>query len=611
MATITLFLKNHERKILWLVFVALYFYLVLRAVYTPILHDEIATFYYYIQTGVYFPPEAHWDANNHILNSLLSNWSFQAFGSEPWALRLPNVLSFPLFFLFSWKLLQNIQHLGLKWSAFLALVMCHYLFEYFGETRGYGLSMAFLVMGLYFALSYVKTQKIWLTLAAMLSLFLAVAANLTIIYIYLMVLTLLCVAIRNQSKSLKTKLLESSALLVISGIIAAPLVQFSLDLKERGALYYGGKSSFIEYTVTTLSDLILGSKHSIVLGLIIFLSIILLVFTLKQLLAHRTQLFQVVLEEKLFYALLFFGSLTAIFATRYLLDVNFPEDRTALYLYPLFVLSLAFTLENVTKNRARMQFSVAVLFVYLPIHFIWKTDISQASFSMEERAPQEYFDIIHSASSNAVFKPTVGGYTTQNLCWYYMNYQAGGQHNAMLFSSYPDTLCDFQILNVKTVLPKNFRDNYRQINEEPINDLNLYQRTKNLRRVLLAEVASFTNWTHQSDEFFNLLEYDITDADLNSAVLAEISGVFHAPNSPFQGTITISQKKANGEEISQERFVLNWLKERWTDDQYRFHQVLVLPNIDPEARLIQIFVWNIKGKPYLVKAMDLRLYRLE
>jgi hypothetical protein len=38
--------------------------------------------------------------------------------------------------------------------------------------------------------------------------------------------------------------------------------------------------------------------------------------------------------------------------------------------------------------------------------------------------------------------------------------------------------------------------------------------------------------------------------------------------------------------------------------------VLVLPNIDPEAKRIQIFVWNIKGKPYLLKAMDLRLYRL-
>ena len=591
-------------------FLGLYLYLILRSIYTPILHDEIATFYYYIQTGIYFPPEAHWDANNHILNSMLSNWSFQVFGSEPWALRLPNVLSYPLFFWFSWKLLQNIEHFALKWASFLALVMCHYMFEYFGETRGYGMSMAFMVVGFYFALRYFKNSKFGWSLAAMLSLFLAVAANLTIIYIYLMMLTLLCVAILIQNKNIKTKVFQSLALLFISGIMAMPLVQFSLDLKERGALYYGGKSSFIEYTLSTLSDLILGSKHPIVLGSIVFLSAVVLVFTLRQLIENRTRFFQVILEEKLIYALLFFGSLTAIFATRYLLDVNFPEDRTALYLYPLFVLSLAQT-TNYSKLPKQLAHPVITIFLaYIPSHFIYKVDVNQASFSMEERAPQTFFDYVQKASEKQYFKPTVGGYHTQNLCWYYMNAQAGGKQNAMLYSSFPDTLCDYQIRNIKVNSPSNFLANYELINENPVNELNLYRRKKPLKRTLIAQKRGITNWTHQTDVYMNILEYDTQESDLNTAVLAEVSGVFHAPNSPFQGTITISQKRENGEEISQERFVFNWLKERWTDDQYRFHQVLVLPNIDAAARRIQIFVWNIKGKPFLLREAEVKLFRL-
>ena len=605
------FLLKYQTRIVWAIFVAAFFYLILRAIYTPMLHDEVATFYYYIQTGVYFPPEAHWDANNHILNSLLSNWSFQLFGSEPWALRLPNVLTFPIYFLFSWKLLQNIRHLGLKWSAFLALVMCHYLFEYFGETRGYGMSIAFLVMGLYFAMRYVKTKKIWLTLAAMLSLFLAVAANLTIIYIYLMVLTLLCLAILIQDKNRKTKLFECSALLVISGIIVAPLVQFSLDLKERGALYYGGKSSFIEYTLSTLSDLILGSKHIVVLGLIIFLSIILLVFTLKQLMAHRTQLLQVVLEEKLFYALLFFGSLTAIFATRYLLDVNFPEDRTALYLYPLFVLSLAFTMDQVAVKLNFSAPTLSVLFAYVPLFFLAKIDITQASFSMDERAPQEFFDYVNETSQGDLYKPSVGGYHTQNLCWYYMNYQAGGTQNSMVYFSFPDTICDFQIINMRVDLPKNYLKYYQKINDEPLNELNLYRRTTPFNRVLISEKQGVTNWTHQQDEFFNLLEYEVKSEDRLKPVLLEVSGIIHAPNSPFYGKLVISQKDKDWNEISQEGLVFNWLRYHWNNDKERFNQVLVLPNLDAEAQYIQVFVWNIQGKPYLVKEVDLRLYRLE
>lgn len=604
-------INDNEIRLVWAIFMVLYPYLILRSIYTPILHDEVATFYYYIQTGIYFPPLAHWDANNHILNSMLSNWSFQVFGSEPWALRLPNVLTYPLFFWFSWKLVDVIKHSGIKWTSFLALVMCHYMFEYFGETRGYGMSMAFMVMGFYFALRYFKSSKFAWSLAAMLCLFLAVAANLTIIYIYLMVLTLLCLAILMQTKNFKTKILESGFLFLFSGLIAAPLVQFSLDLKERGALYYGGKSSFIEYTLSTLSDLILGTKHPIVLGLIILLTLVILILILKQLLENRSQFFKVILEEKLFYALLYFGSLTAIFATRYLLDVNFPEDRTALYLYPLLILSLAFTLDQWTWKRRITLPAMSVLIAYVPIYFLVKIDMTQASFSMDERAPQEFFDYVQEASRDDLFKPTVGGYHTQNLCWYYMNYQAGGEQNAMVYFSFPDTICDFQIINMRVDLPKNYLNYYQKINDDPINELNLYKRIAPFKRELIAEKQNVTNWTHQQDEFFNLLEYKVQPEDKNKPLLLEVSGILHAPNSPFYGKLIISQKDRDWNEISQEGLVFNWLRYDWSNGSARFNQVLALPNLDKNAQYVQVFVWNIQGKPYLVKDVNLMLFGLE
>jgi hypothetical protein len=603
--------KDNEIFVLWVLFLILFPYLILRSIYTPILHDEIATFYYYIQTGIYFPPEAHWDANNHILNSMLSNWSFQIFGSEPWALRLPNVLSYPFFYWFSWKLVNSIKHQGIKWTSFLALVMCHYMFEYFGETRGYGISMAFIIMGYYFAQCYFKSSKFGWSLVAMLSLFLAFAANLTIIYNYLMVLTLLCAAILIQAKNMKTRILEVSLLFLFSGIIAVPLVQFSFDLKERGALYYGGKSSFIEYTLSTLSDLILGSKHPLVLGLIIFLSVLIFILTLKNLYENRTRLLRVLLEEKLFYALLLFGSLAAIFATRYLLDVNFPEDRTALYLYPLMILSLAWTLDKSNWKPNLTQPVLSVLMAYIPIYFLVKIDIHEASFAMDERAPQEFFNYVKETSRGDLFKPSVGGYHTQNLCWYYMNYQAGGEQNAMVYNSFPDTVCDFQIVNMRVNLPNGYLNLYQKINEEPINELNLYRRKTPFKRVLIEEKKSVTNWSHRRDEYFNLLEYEVQRLDKNHPLLLEVSGILHAPHSPFYGKLIISQKDKNWVEISQEGLVFNWLRYYWNDDTKRFHQVLVLPNLNESAHYVQVYVWNIHAKPFLVKDTDLRLFRLE
>lgn len=585
-------------------------YLILRAIYTPILHDEIATYYYYIQTGIYFPPDAHWDANNHILNSLLSNICFQIFGDDPWSLRLPNVLTFPLYYIFSWKLTKNIAHSGLKWSAFLALVMCHYLFEYFGETRGYGMSMAFMLMGIYSAMRYLKNRQMWWSFIAIFSLFLAVASNLTILYIYLMVLTLLCAGILTSNTKRTIQLIQLTGLLLFAGILIVPLIDFSLELKERGALYYGGKSSFIEYTLSTLADLILGSKNSVILVLIISLSMALFFLTIQQLAQNFRHIIHYSLEPQTTFSLLFFGSLTAIFATRYLLDVNFPEDRTALYLYPLFVLSLAQSTNYSKLPKQLAYLVVTVLLAYIPSNFIYKIDVNQASFSMEERAPQAFFDYVQKAGEKQHFKPTVGGYHTQNLCWYYMNAQAGGEQNTMLYSSFPDTLCDYQIRNIKVNTPSNFSANYELINENPVNKLNLYRRKKPLVRTLITKKGGITNWTHQNEEYFNMLEYNVEKKHKNKPLLLEMQGVLHAPNAPFYGKIIISQKDSTWHEISQEGFVFNWLRYDWRDDTKPFRQVLILPQLNQNARYIQVFVWNIQRKPYLIKQLNLSLYSL-
>ena len=65
-----------------IIFAFLFIYIALRASLIPLIHDEAATFFYYIQTGVYLPPEAHLAANNHILNSALGSISFHIFGSS-------------------------------------------------------------------------------------------------------------------------------------------------------------------------------------------------------------------------------------------------------------------------------------------------------------------------------------------------------------------------------------------------------------------------------------------------------------------------------------------------------------------------------------------------
>src|SRR5690606_31314018 len=135
----------------------------------------------YIQTGDFLPPNAHWDANNHVLNSLLSYISYRIFGNELWALRLPNILAFILFFWSSWGLSKQLKSIKVRWFFFLALTMSHYLFEFFGQTRGYGLSMGFFIFSIFISTHFISLFSIKKGLLLIFCLFLATSSNLTLL----------------------------------------------------------------------------------------------------------------------------------------------------------------------------------------------------------------------------------------------------------------------------------------------------------------------------------------------------------------------------------------------------------------------------------------------
>jgi hypothetical protein len=578
-------------------------YLVLRGIYTPMLHDEIATFFYFIQPNDFLPPHAHWDANNHVLNSFLGNLSYQMFGDAPWALRLPNMICYPIYLYFSWQLLSQVNSKLIRWTVFLALISITYVFEYFALCRGYGMSLGLLIWSLYLFVKASYFEKVKGYYTATFIMFLAVSANLTLIYIYLMLIGVSIIKIAAHRKNSKLKkLIVLLAYLLVSTILLLPLLYFSFELKSRGALYYGG-NSFIEFTIKPLLDLIFESKSLLIIILVFAIFFGLVLFSVIAFIKN----FSTHLIEKQLYTLLLFGSISAILLSHFLLGVNYPEDRTAMYLVPLFLLSIAFTINEIPfKHNYLMTLPLLVI----PLKFIRDIDVKNALFAMEERHIQEYFDYIDVVSKNQDFKPTIGGYATQSFCWYYMNYRGSGNHNAMLYSNHPDTICDYQILNEKFTLDEGFMAKYQKLNFRPINNQNLYQRTKRLNKVHVITTVDITNWNHQITEFFNIAELDIESSWANKALLIELHGIIHAPRKPFYATLTVSQKDKNWQEISQERTFLNWIRPDWSNDQISFSQRLILPNINKCAEHLQIFLWNIKEQPFLVKDCTISVYLL-
>src|SRR5688572_21344921 len=105
--------------------IAIFVYLVLRVLLVPPVHDEAATFTHYIQQGQWMPYSAHWDANNHILNSFLSGLVFKVFGNGLLQLRIISLLSFILFAVYVYKIGRFIQTPVVRIGFFFGMLCTH------------------------------------------------------------------------------------------------------------------------------------------------------------------------------------------------------------------------------------------------------------------------------------------------------------------------------------------------------------------------------------------------------------------------------------------------------------------------------------------------------
>jgi len=112
-------------------------------------HDEIATFHYYVQTARFIPFFSHEDMNNHVINSALSSLFTYIFGLSPLVLRLANLLFFPLFCFFIWKLAIQFKTKLIRWWFIISLFLVQGFIEFFSLSRGYGMSMALLAVMLF------------------------------------------------------------------------------------------------------------------------------------------------------------------------------------------------------------------------------------------------------------------------------------------------------------------------------------------------------------------------------------------------------------------------------------------------------------------------------
>jgi len=135
----------------------------LRADRVPLTYDEAASYIRYIDTSVpsdfdtgplsIFNFEV---ATNHFLNTVLTRALYLIAGSREIVLRMPNLIGYAVFIGFSLLILQRWTRPVVATAGFLLLNLNPYVLDFFALSRGYGMSLGFLMGSLYYVLKCVE-----------------------------------------------------------------------------------------------------------------------------------------------------------------------------------------------------------------------------------------------------------------------------------------------------------------------------------------------------------------------------------------------------------------------------------------------------------------------
>lgn len=579
-------------------------YLLFRCIFVPILHDEAATFYHYVQNADFVPYLSNWDANNHILNSALTWLCFKAFGVTEFTLRLPNLLSAFVFFLFLYRVSGLIKSRLLKWFFIITLLGSHYFMEFFTMSRGYGLSMALMFGALWHIILFLKYGKIRYCLIGLLLMCLAVSANLSLIntFILLTGIVLLYYVLNFKVSGLRNRLVLP-IVVMIAGIL--PILFFIhclFYLKETGALYYGTSKGFFDVTLKSLITVFTGRYYTSISIYLIVVAVMITIYYVAGLLKIRKMSFFT--DQGYLFQLLFLGNFLATILICNVFHTNYPEDRVALYFFPLFVGSIFFSLDNIKRNNLPTLFFVPLLF--FPVHFFLNVNLTHNSFFLNDRIPYSFYLEMKKYYSKGDELPILAGNYNRKLCWPFLNYRHGMITGAIQDIDYPNPDADFQIGRPGDA---SFWGKYYDIVvKDDISGKNLYRRKDILKRDLIAAYEGFQTQELIKDEFFSLGKGSLDTLRGRSLYFSFELKLSH-PKKALAAWVVLDIRDKNGKSLKYYYIALAWLQHDWNNKV--FTNGILAHDIPEDADNYITYIWNIKKAPYSLKEGSLHIFKLE
>lgn len=589
--------KLEFSKYALLVAIITFIFIIVRAVAVPITHDEAATFLHYIQRGEFFPYYAHWDANNHPLNSFLSIIMYKAIGDELIWLRMPNALSFLLYAVYAFKLLRGLSSKLAQSLGYLALLTAWMPFEFFSQCRGYGLSLAFLLPSIFYLWRFLTGGAAKDQIALWVFLILTLSANLSLSNTYLMALFLVLASIILWHRGSRISTLSPFFLLGIPPFIAFAIVSF--EMKGRGLLYYGEDTGFLAVTVKTLALYSFGENSALTIVIVVLIGVLSSLF----LLIDKGLLNPMEFSKGHLCAILLLGNVAGAFALNAMFGVNFPEDRVGIYFIPLFILVVLYASEKLKALSMSMAHVASALsLLAFPVCTLANSSFSSTNLWKSIALDRSLYEKIKAERYSFNRPIIISGYKLFPLSWAYENLKSEKPLPPMGDRENDELISDFHICYAKDC--GQLLDFYEDAYPENEGDIRVFKRRELLMFGLVKEYQTAN--LSSKREFYNLFD-EFDQNFVQQSIAIEIGFDFKTEMNPALINLIISVQDNEGETSYYDSMPLHWIRHNWDGNRLE----LIRPvKFSPNDTRLTCYLWNRKKQEYEVSNISTRLLKL-
>ncbi len=586
------FFRLDNKWLIWPLFLCLMTYIVLRAWFVEPLFDELATLYWYIQTG-YLPGRgAAMDANNHVLNSLVSHQFFRLFGDHFMAYRLFAMSTFPIYFFAARKLLLKS---GIRYSflVFAALLSVHWIFDYFSFSRGYGPSLAFLLFSFCAIQNWLETFRVRSYIAVIFCFLLALLCNLSLLIpLVILLFFLIFYSVWSFRLMNKKQLFGFWVATLFFIAFLVPVYIYINKLKKAGALWWGSKEGLWEVTGKSICRNVLFSNENWLKYGIIGI-ILLIIFSLF--IRWKQEGFKKVLTDPTWWipAALILNLISIEISSR-VLNVNYPMDRVGMYLVPFFILSFAFSVQ-----RNRWLVHSAFLLLWFPLSFLFKLNLNTSVFSPEDRIHRRFYrEMLQKIPADACIS---ADYVSQ-ASYAYLSRQERIPHLASDLQ--PNDTMSRGDYHISWIEELNWAG-YTCILTDPVSKTRLYKRTGSFHKEILLD--TLIPFVQDNIQAIPVVSFDL-EPYRNQWIQTEIDGVVQLENYTLELNLRHEIENKAGELRRTDNTRFNWYFGRRTN--YRFHYPNHLTAVLPEDTLLHIRFYNDDLKPVNLRAIRVKILRI-